>query len=871
VHYAADPRDPDIWRAFGSGDAPPVPAAERLALRDRLLAVPVPATAAGAPNANWVTAMQAFARCVDAADWPGVVGHGVARAVLNGRTYYRAEVPGDVEALVQQALLMARSELETRFARQSLALGSFVSALASVLEEQQRDAALYGFDDITRTLARGTDAEGTMLTGSDSLYYRLDGQVRHLLLDEFQDTSLTQWLALQPLVDEVFGSGEGSRAGVIVADPKQSIYGWRGGAPELVDEVLRRYAPAAETLATSWRSSPVVLEVVNTTFGLLPGLPIWQDMDEAGDVVAGWMRSFTPHTAQHGSLPGHVRIVAGPLDEGSGQDRPRLCRRAAELVAELHAGMPGRSIGVLTRRNATVAQMMMELKRAGVHASEEGGNAVSDNAAVTSILALLRLADHPGNRIARYHVARTPVGAAMGFTDHDDDAAAHQLARHVRRRLLQDGYGAFLSGLATRISPSCDAREARRTGQLVELAFRYDDVATLRPSDFVRWIALQRVEDPSSADVRVMTIHQSKGLEFDIVVLPELDAPLLGTGAPPVLAYRAAPVAPVTRAFPYVSASLMPLFSHIPELAAAARQGRASGLRDALSSLYVAMTRARHALHVVVRPDGPNGPSTAKTGARILREALGAPDGAVEEGTVIFEDGEPRWHHHVPLREQLAHAAGGEAPLPALAVRAQRSRALPRRSPSQLEGGSRVDLANVLRLGAAAPRLRGSIVHIWFEQVGWLEDGTPADDALLRLVRGIAPDMDTAELAELAGRFRAWIGDGALSALLSRSGYSGDAAVECEVPFLRRDGDVLLEGVIDRLVTIRDNGQVVSAHIVDWKTDAVAPGSGLDERVDHYRPQVDAYRRAVAAMHRIPPDKVSAHLVFLEAGAIVPL
>src|SRR5690606_13408454 len=131
---------------------------------------------------------------------------------------------------------------------------------------------------------------------------------------------------------------------------------------------------------------------------------------------------------------GYVQLLVGPEDEGRGEDRPRLCRRAAELVAELRCSAPGMSNGVLTRTNPTVARMMLELRDLGVDASEEGGNPLTDSAAVSAVLALLRLADHPGDRIARYHVAKTPLGELVGYTDPRDGAGTRRLAERTRRR-----------------------------------------------------------------------------------------------------------------------------------------------------------------------------------------------------------------------------------------------------------------------------------------------------------------------------------------------------------------------------------------------------------------------------------------------------
>jgi ATP-dependent helicase/nuclease subunit A len=883
LHYALHPDARDVgWSALDDDRAEePAPSVQRVAQRAAQRAAlaaaiaqadDLPRTAKGAPNRTWQNAVAAAARAVEVADWDALLNGKLCSAVLNGDDFAGHPVPPAVAALLHEAWTLARADVQARFAVQARALGGFSRLYAAALERRRRDSGLFGFDDLTRALG-GEDG----IAARPDLYYRLDARTRHILLDEFQDTSLAQYEAIEPLLAELVSGYEGERAALIVADPKQSIYGWRGGSPDIVTAVQQRHQLDVARLFRSWRSSPVVLDTVNELFAALPGLPIWADDDVAGAVVREWLAAFTPHESAKPALPGYARVEAGAFDEGTGQDRPKLCRYAAERVAELHARMPDCSIGVLTRRNATVARMMLELKRCGVRASEEGGNPLTDSAAVTSILALLRLADHPGNTVARYHVAHTPVGTALGYTDHADDDAARRLAERVRRHLVRDGYGVTVADLVARIRDDCDTRELRRTSQLVELAWRYEPEATLRPSDFVRWIEARRVEDPVAAQVRVMTVHQSKGLEFDIVVLPELDAPLVHGSVTAPLAYRSHPAERPTLAFPYVAARFMPLFSDTPKLAAAADQARSAELRDSLSSLYVALTRARYALHVFIRPDGPNGPSTAKTGARVLREALAADAHDIREGAVLHERGNPEWCQlleDVPRKAPDAPAHGPVAIK--LADGAGRHRTLPRRTPSELEGGSRTDLSLVLRLGAAEARDRGSIAHLWLEQVQWLEEGVPHHDTRAQLARTVAPDIDDASLAGITARFDAWLASPAIAAALSRSAHPAAAdrtdvvsRVECEVPFIHRDGDILIEGIIDRLVIDRSEDGVSAARIIDYKTDDVSDDAALARRFDHYVPQLQAYRRAVAGMYRLPPHAVSAHLVFLEAGAVL--
>jgi ATP-dependent helicase/nuclease subunit A len=419
--------------------------------------------------------------------------------------------------------------------------------------------------------------------------------------------------------------------------------------------------------------------------------------------------------------------------------------------------------------------------------------------------------------------------------------------------------------------------------QFIELGFRYDaGGATLRATDFVALVEQERVEDPTAADVRVMTVHQAKGLEFDIVVLPQLDAPLIrGEGRRP-LAYRDDPAGRVTRIFPAIGGKVRPLFDAVmPEIQQAADLEQSAALRDALSNLYVALTRARHELHILIKPDGANGQGKARTAARIVRHAL-APDMDAFEGAVLFDAGQPGAAGMEVARRDAAAAAGTvqEAPdaaAPPSAVRLKilgaRTRVLPRRSPSEMEGGDEVSLASVLRLEAAAFAERGSIAHAWFEQVGWIEDGLPADVELLRIAQRIAPNAPAHELDTLLERFHGWRSAEPVRAALSRDSFPAGATVHREVPFIRRDGDSIMEGVIDRLVIVREGGKVTRAVVLDYKTDAVAADdeAALAQRIGFYRPQLEAYRRALMEMYRLRPEDVEARLIFLNAARVYTL
>jgi ATP-dependent exoDNAse (exonuclease V) beta subunit len=124
----------------------------------------------------------------------------------------------------------------------------------------------------------------------------------------------------------------------------------------------------------------------------------------------------------------------------------------------------------------------------------------------------------------------------------------------------------------------------------------------------------------------------------------------------------------------------------------------------------------------------------------------------------------------------------------------------------------------------------------------------------------------------LATDFLAWIEAPGIRRLLSRSAFGPDARVDRELPFLVRDGEALLEGRVDR--QIRSSGpDGTRLRVIDWKTDDVGDPSGPAalERTDFYRPQIEAYRRAVALAEGVTLDRVEACLAFVRAGVVIDL
>jgi ATP-dependent helicase/nuclease subunit A len=164
----------------------------------------------------------------------------------------------------------------------------------------------------------------------------------------------------------------------------------------------------------------------------------------------------------------------------------------------------------------------------------------------------------------------------------------------------------------------------------------------MRASEFVVAVRQASVENPGSARVRVMTINRAKGLEFDAVFLPELD---WSAGAirpqcliqPASVAALAAGAPPVEAVHTYPREALRRLSPALAQVHQAYMDEEVTGM---LCLLYVAMTRARQALHLFVGT-----PGSGITPGKILREVLGRPAASHgdDEGR-LYSHGDRDWH-----------------------------------------------------------------------------------------------------------------------------------------------------------------------------------------------------------------------------------
>ncbi|HYV36253.1 MAG TPA: 3'-5' exonuclease, partial [Gemmataceae bacterium] len=591
----------------------------------------------------------------------------------------------------------------------------------------------------------------------------------------------------------------------------------------------------------------------------------------------------------HETLPGYVCLHAGPTrqDEQTLDDyRGKHYEYVAERVAALVRVAPGRSVGVLCRTNPAVARMIFELRKKNVDASEEGGNALIDSPAVELIMSLFTLADHPGHSVAWFHLQNSPLKPHTELS-----ATAEEFSQQLRRSLLSEGCGKFTHGWAQRIAPACDRRDLSRLQQVVEMAYAFEARSTLRADDFVNYVRTKKVPDPSGAAVRVMTIHGAKGLQFDAVVLPELDCQLAGR-SPSFVVGRDPKTLEVNFVCRYAEEAVQKLLDAKEQQAfELERQQR---IEESLSLLYVAMTRAVHALYMVI-PGPYKGKYAGKTAwCNLLVQTL-APNVTPVEKTNIWQHGDAKWFQAVKAAPQapVAVELSPAQPIVFREAKDERRRGMEHVAPSSREGQAKVPVARLFNPSEGTGTAAGTLYHAWFEAIEWLDDGPPTEETLraaAQKLRSKLPAETWRDLDKHLATFRGWLGNAQIAVALKQSAYANPQAAgfptalasiwrtglrplkaERERRFLVPDGESFWNGSLDRVVWIADDDRVVAADVLDYKTDAIASGddAALVSRTEHYRPQLEAYRRVVATLAGMTIESVTARLLFTNAGKVV--
>lgn len=788
-----------------------------------------------------------------AQDFTAAIDKGVLKKIIeHATTYNRVEIPDKLISLYQPVLEYLGNHFSHEVHNQALATYDLLNRFTATFNNLKRQAGRLEFSDATDYAARISELPGELLI-------RLNSDISHLLLDEFQDTSLAQWRAISHLVTDVTTTaGSPVQSLFCVGDTKQAIYGWRGGRREIFD-TLTNYVPQirSDELKDSYRSSTFVLQFINKVFQNLSNHP---RLGELTPVLKQWSDDFEEHSAAR-NLDGYVLYKNSPSASKLKDRLQNSLNETVELVKQLLATDKNISIGVLLRKNDDIGQLIQMLASEGIIASEEGGNTLTRFCPIQLIRNWLHLLEFPNDSLALFQIRQSPLKDRLNTGDAEACLSSPTFL-YERQRLLQLGAGDYIDELSQLMRPYLTNSQQFRLQQLIRHADSFDSDEPLRLTELLQSMDSERFTEESSSIVRVMTIHASKGLEFDAVVLPDLEPAL--TRTPDIIVARDDEQLPAS-IFPYRNAKIQSILpQHYRD---AVLETRTEKLQEVLCVLYVAMTRAAHALYLI-GPSQPKTPSDVPvTLAGLIQMALNDSYNCEPEA-ILYQEGNPCWYND---KDNTAELTDNRPQLPDGLNRhvINENQLLPTASPSSLEGGDHFHASGLLQIPNHNALNFGTLVHQVFEGITWWND-TQIEQYLDHLTkRRISWDESLrSTLTNLCAHkdITSVLSEEFYSKLDSFAG-SEHLVVKMELPVTSIVEGQLIRGFADRLVIGLKGGQIVAADIVDFKTDDLGPDNSLlKERVQHYQPQLAAYQATIAQMFKIDVSQVSARLLFITAG-----
>lgn len=773
------------------------------------------------------------------------------------------------------------------------ALYAFAQIFLPAYEAAKLAMGMLDFDDLigkTKQLLTDRDVAQWVL-------FRLDGGIDHLLVDEAQDTSPTQWAVIRQLTQE-FTAGDGAKKDAdrtifVVGDRKQSIYSFQGAAPEAFDEMRHHFDEALSnvgrqlmnrSLDYSFRSSFAILRVVDQTF--------------SGPLSFG-METDAGHLAFKEDMPGRVdlwpveekvkddddRKWFEPVDMRSATDEKVVL--AGKIAAQIrhmvdHETLPieiGRSgaynhrlitegdvlILVRGRKTGLFDEIIRACKAADLQIAGADRLRVGAELAVRDLAALLAFVALPEDDLSLAAALRSPL---FGWSEQDLFTLAHHrpekgfLWTSIRetqdgtstKAILDDlrGKADFMRpyDLIERILTRHDGRRKllARLGTeaedgidaLLSQALNYESLGVPSLTGFLAAmetddLEVKRQMDSQSDRIRVMTVHGAKGLEAPIVFLPD-----------------------AAKRENKVRDDLLPTGDHIiwktgSKASAESVTTLSSKIADAQSEenkrlLYVAMTRAEKWL--IVAAAGDVGEEIEDSWYNMVADAMTHSGAAQDQSGEIAVQrlSHERWQSGDLETKTTATVSNATpiqlTPLPEWPV----SRTL---SPSDL-GGAKVLSGDLGELDEDDAKMRGTAIHLLLEHL----PNMPVADR----PKTAAALLATLDAGAIAADVPAVV-DGILTAPHLSHLWTSPALAE--VDFTAQVGAHRFHGSIDRLL-------ITDTHVlaVDYKSNRLVPSSP-DQTPEGLLRQMGAYQESLAKI--FPDHTIEVAILWTQTAQLMTL
>ncbi|MDD5454196.1 MAG: UvrD-helicase domain-containing protein, partial [Candidatus Ratteibacteria bacterium] len=459
------------------------------------------------------------------------------------------------------------------------------------------------FQDIKKdsNVVTFTDLENYALKAlSDSqikeyLYFKSSSQIEHLLIDEFQDTSIIQWKILEPIAEEVTAGQNHSF--FYVGDPNQAIYRFRGGESRLFNHIKNKFPGKIRTeyLTKNYRSKEEIVNFINDIFSSAEGHKPMQSMQKQG----GWV--VVENMGEHGQKEG-TRIV-----------REKAVQAIKTLIKN---GYHYNDIALLVRKNQTGIKLSESLEEAGIPTQSESKSPLLYQEGVRDIINLLRWLTNPCEDFYLSLALLSPL-FSIGEktletlkTKKDCTLFENLKTKYMHRQITEklqellkicDFLSPYelISFIYSLLNIMKNYKYSGTFSALLELAYKFETETGTSLSSFVEYLqkhgqTLEFSENEING-VQILTCHKAKGLEFPVVLLSETVWNMEGAENDQfVFEYLETDSELALKNIYYRKDPLLKLFQK--EIF---QDEKRRSYNDELNNLYVAMTRAKEGLWII--------------------------------------------------------------------------------------------------------------------------------------------------------------------------------------------------------------------------------------------------------------------------------
>lgn len=403
------------------------------------------------------------------------------------------------------------------FCEASHAVGKIAELYENVYDKNVRSNGKISFTDLPFILS-APDRK----TEKELIEYKLDAKINHWLFDEFQDTSIKQWEVLRNLVEEAILEYE--KSFYYVGDVKQSIYSWRGATPKLFNGIFNYYntnktliQPSAP-LVVSWRSGKYVIDAVNKIFGKENQLAKIFSQEAVDMFSADYEQHISAEedsSTNKKRQPSYAEIRMYQPARSNADDALNVANEILNILKDVRPTERGISCAVLVSKNEEVNVIVETLKENGFNATGDLSVNISKNRPVISLFtAILKRLAHPQNTASD---AYCEIASISKFTDDFSD----NFIQSALATIYTKGYECFAKEYEKFMRANFADCANVDFKWLKESCAKLDNQEFSSPDNAAEFILSQEVKTSTNVGViQVMTIHKSKGLSFEITILP---------------------------------------------------------------------------------------------------------------------------------------------------------------------------------------------------------------------------------------------------------------------------------------------------------------------------------------------------------------